>query len=457
MPKKCVKRLTYQILNLIFHSLCLSGLTWQITQISINFFKFDVIKDINVIMAEELKNDDSVLYVCFENHEILQFENFLSLVYSEPQRYGVRQPDKQKKVDMPVFKSRVLQMLNIHDRFYVTPDSLKLCEVEDLSGKYPEVSEFVYGSRYCYQFNISNMNCNFRRSWTKNVSSILISRGRKLPLFDSRGLLAVDAKGSINHSVIMRISSYFYSIKKLKWPYTDDCFDYQTINFADRLAAILNCSAEKTKLKPQQFLDRHIVLKKQYSFWNYTIDYSRREDEERNCKKRLKLDCSNRIYVTKVSLLATSDTFQPVFVIKTDQDSNPSFTIKSKPRIDNIDFVTYILGALGAWLGFSFIGINPVPKFFVVEGVDLKNRTEQSSGIGSSPEINNKFQRRIALVERKCDRNLNLMIGIRKQIDKSIARKIETDNINKNVLKEINKRMLNIEISIQRLALSTKA
>lgn len=39
----------------------------------------------------------------------------------------------------------------------------------------------------------------------------------------------------------------------------------------------------------------------------------------------------------------------------------PSFRIASKAKIEDIDLITYILGALGSWIGFSFLGFNPIP------------------------------------------------------------------------------------------------
>ena len=51
-------------------------------------------------------------------------------------------------------------------------------------------------------------------------------------------------------------------------------------------------------------------------------------------------------------------------------DTDASFSVISKPKIDDIDYVTYILGALGSWIGFSFIGINPIPHLFEKEGVN---------------------------------------------------------------------------------------
>ena len=44
--------------------------------------------------------------------------------------------------------------------------------------------------------------------------------------------------------------------------------------------------------------------------------------------------------------------------------NDPSFRIESKPRIDNIDYITYICGALGTWFGICALNFNPFPIFF---------------------------------------------------------------------------------------------
>ena len=54
--------------------------------------------------------------------------------------------------------------------------------------------------------------------------------------------------------------------------------------------------------------------------------------------------------------------------LSSDYGNSPSYVIESKPRIDHVDYVTYILGALGSWLGFSFLAFNPIPYFFNKKG-----------------------------------------------------------------------------------------
>lgn len=78
--KKSVSKQTCYIFNLLFHSLYLSGLIWQVTQISVNFFKFDVIEDINVIAPKENTQMEKILYFCFENYQILQNDKYKNIL-----------------------------------------------------------------------------------------------------------------------------------------------------------------------------------------------------------------------------------------------------------------------------------------------------------------------------------------------------------------------------------------
>lgn len=44
--------------------------------------------------------------------------------------------------------------------------------------------------------------------------------------------------------------------------------------------------------------------------------------------------------------------------------NKPSYFTRSQAKIQDVDFVTYIFGALGTWLGLSFWSINPIPFLF---------------------------------------------------------------------------------------------
>lgn len=59
--------------------------------------------------------------------------------------------------------------------------------------------------------------------------------------------------------------------------------------------------------------------------------------------------------------------------------THPSFEIASKPAIRAIDVITYTLGAMGSWIGFSFLNLNPTAF-----AVAIKNRVTRKE---NSPDI----------------------------------------------------------------------
>lgn len=87
IPKKSLTKTASLVFNAIFHMLCLSGLIWQVTQISINFFKFDVNKDINIKLPEEtFDGKNYALYSCFNNAEMLEsgaYERYLRPLFDK--------------------------------------------------------------------------------------------------------------------------------------------------------------------------------------------------------------------------------------------------------------------------------------------------------------------------------------------------------------------------------------
>ena len=98
MKKKQVNKITYVTSTYIFRSLCLSGLIWQITQISINFFQFDIIKDINVVMPEDSIEVEKVLYICSENSELLSYGRYIDMLESKGKNeWDVRNIEQEKR------------------------------------------------------------------------------------------------------------------------------------------------------------------------------------------------------------------------------------------------------------------------------------------------------------------------------------------------------------------------
>lgn len=359
MAKKQVSRLTFYSLHIAYHCLCLSGLIWHITHISTNFFAFDVIRDINVTMPEEINDVDHVLNVCFDNEDILHIDEYKKIVNEQKPtripRAAVTKRLRRKKIEMTP----------IGHRFNFTLPYKFL-----FRGHHNTVEEFIIGSSFCYQFIHPTVLFSLKSNLS-DVTTIGISRGELLPLFDHRRIFKVDGVSLTikkeNESHRLEIMSFKYMIEKAKWPYTERCKDYTTPEFKNRLQAVSNC-ASRMSLNESGFLFKEKILRTRSKYLNYSIGSSKNYTKyEEICEKENPSpDCLQNVHLTVVSPFKLVP--EQIMVLRKlhyviGHNSYPSFFIKSKPRIDDIDYITYILGSLGAWLGFSFIAINPIPYF----------------------------------------------------------------------------------------------
>lgn len=351
--------MTYSLLNVLYHALCILGLIWQITQISINFFKFDVNKDINVFMPEEITESDKVLYVCFDNHEVF-----------DPRNYNLfLRRNKVSRINpfrMPVasYRKKFLDKMTVQQRFNVTISKSTLVPLND------PVDDFIIGNSYCVQIRNATL-LYFNWESLNAVTSISVSMGQELPMFDKRRQKLINEFGLRNGTIKINVRSYWYSIVKLSWPYSDNCIDYRVRhNQSSRFGAIVHC--ENMRAMGRKMLSNERIVRRQSKYSNYSISTSNNPlENQTSCWDIYKqLDCSHAFYLTQVSRPLEYTFLTPSLIFSKDIGQDPSFLINSKPRIDNIDFVTYILGALGAWIGFSFIAINPVPYFLKIDGAE---------------------------------------------------------------------------------------
>lgn len=371
--RKIVPKSTFHILTLSYHALCLSGLIWQVTQISINFFKFDVLTDINVIMPDELITMNRVTYICFPNHNIFdkyKYTLLFDIKYKSSWRYRLMEDQKFSEIS----KRFLSRNSTIAERFQVTPDSDKF--FKSMFKTTTDHDEFLFGDDYCYQVKFCSV-IGIDHEWRRNISTISLTRGEKIPIFDYKRLNKFDIE--LQSTVSFKISSYMYSIRKKKWPYTDDCADYSILGYANRESAIVSCIDEK--LGGFKISALRIVTRNDTRYINYTIENSLNKSQEAGCRKIFKrLDCNDTVHMThipKPEIKKVTKGYTSIEITSMN-DTQPSLTIHSKPRIDDIDFVTYIFGALGAWLGFSSMVINPIPFVFQTEETYDKQNTSEA-------------------------------------------------------------------------------
>lgn len=205
------------------------------------------------------------------------------------------------------------------------------------------------------------------------------------------------------------------------------CFDYRISNSLNKYEAERLCE-EKTG--ENELASKRIISIHDTSYFNKTRYHS----NEESCNN-LPPDCNKTVHITSAATgEKTSESPEVDVGIYPNDGNEPSFTLESKPRIDNIDYVTYILGALGSWLGFSFLGVNPIPYLLKVasntpvsSNVDtgqtfLELRTELKTELKAEmkTEIQNEWKSISDLMKSSLDSMNEQMKQQKKQSDKMI-------------------------------------
>ena len=409
MGKFIVSSLCYQFLSIIFHSLCLSGLIWQVAQISMNYFKYETIKDINVIMPEEVKDADRVLNLCFENDAILDTDKYVDLLTRTP-KLAYLLPRKDEKLQ----KRNFLSMIRVRERFDITKENILMKKPFTST---PTPVTFIIGLMFCYQVALADAegakgkgNVPISHNDLSDATELYVSFSSSLPYFDYQRLQTLTnfigvKKDGAWEKVDYDARSFFYVTNRLEWPYSDECVDYvERYGYADRLNAIADydniarIEEEKSLSKYKvftkndtMFLNASVLLKMQF-----TLDGASVYD---------KMDCHRKAYFTVVDRVVSYKDVKPMPVLNigATKSADPSFIIESKPRIDDIDFVTYIFGALGTWIGFSFLALNPVPYVVRVnEGPSPENNNQTNQVMSEGPSLElNRLKNRISTLERE--------------------------------------------------------
>lgn len=119
-----------------------------------------------------------------------------------------------------------------------------------------------------------------------------------------------------------------------------------------------------------------------------------------------------------------------------DKAKQPSIDIVSKPQLDEIEYVTFICGAIGTWLGISFMDFNPIQFLFrFKQDGDKKTNVEvKTDGAGvedSHRETKNKVES-ISIIETNISGTLaRFKISMMEKRTKLLSQKI--DQINQKI------------------------
>ena len=155
-------------LSAVFHGLCLSGLMWQVSQISVNYFKFEIVSDIKVIIPESVLGKKSLNF-CFRNHELAKQDrlNAIRKLYTSTSEST---SEEIKNIVRFNFTIKEQFDISIHER--------------DIFEDNVNVTKFLTLFYICYQLENVNdtiQHYKMNQSYFKNTSFFFVSASRRLP------------------------------------------------------------------------------------------------------------------------------------------------------------------------------------------------------------------------------------------------------------------------------------
>lgn len=430
-----VSKRTLNVLNIIFMSILVSGLLWQVTKISINYFRFDVVSSIRILLPgiEEPK----AMNVCFDAYSVRN-RTRMTLFMETFNKTRIRRPISKQDIDRGGFEYVAFEYLSRRELFDLTLTSEELFPDNDHSNGIM-TGRMRYGLylQICYQLVSSTDATTVARnlypvgerlSSRKELKKLEVSTyaainiiGMKPPttmmLSDIsqvppiRSLIGRTQTRSYRH-----ISSYFYDINKLSKPYTDQCIKYGELEFRDRFDTIQSC-IENSTVNNYGKISRTRI----FTTLNDNEQFMFPDSNTTGLCHRLIHydDCHRQTHIPKYHIYfgmwnpdSGVDTFYRLF------SDESSYVIVSQPKIEHIDYVTYVFGAMGTWFGFSFLMVNPFGYFFVVSKVSTDQKADHDLELDNQiNQISSELIDQLKSAQQSIKHTMDRVINLEKQIN----------------------------------------
>ena len=404
-----VSKRVLTLCNLFYHSVCLSGLIWQVTQISVNYFGYGVVSTITILMPGN--EPPKSMTICFKAFQVSNHTTLDRIIrrngWDKPKPKAKREAKLSPLPPPPLSKptiSEVISYLTVQQRFDIAVSPTNAFAIADGSGRL-----FILNDMICYQLDPMNrlttklirttewLNKGYggetitvshltammearqgkARRGKATFIMVILSEQRKLPTTEF--LLTAPIIGDL-YEENYEVSSYFYETNRLRKPYEDNCFDYKTIDLIDRRDAVEEC-VNRDMISNRNISNQYKIFTQEY---NHRISRGPSVEEDiciyNRCEKEIRSkDCHEQVHFTSISIIRRIHGFGGV-VQKFSK--YPSFYIESHSKIDDIDFITYIFGAMGTWFGFSFLMINPF-QYILTTGneSDINPSTSQTQTV----------------------------------------------------------------------------
>ena len=347
--KKIVSKPVFWTLQILFHSACLSGLIWQLTEVSITYFNYEVVSDIKIIMPEK---DEFKKYLnfCFWASSTIRYDKYRK--YLEKYGFG-----NDSRIDQDFFKKDFIYFFLSQEELLETVLDAEI-EMDDLN----ERKSFLWSALICHQLNGKDEWVHvYPRTQMSNVSIIWVSTSRYPDDYSWERSVQIGHEVDTTSIIHLAINSYY--VHRLASPFADGCINFPELHFKNKYHAMYNCTEKdgnKTMMSQSRMVtkeDEHLMTFKRSS--KLVIG---------DCRKFNRSDCYSQTIFTQIlsKIIHRGKYDNYYYRIRFKPSNQPSTIIRSNAKIGFVDLITYIFGALGTWIGFSFIQLNPIPHLLTV-------------------------------------------------------------------------------------------
>ena len=237
----------------------------------------------------------------------------------------------------------------------------------------------------------------------QNVSYMFVSTSRYPDDHSWERGIALQFDWNTTLHIILSIHSYYLHL--LPSPFPDRCVDFSKLPFKNVYHAMYNCTEKDGN--DTRVSERRMVTK---------VDEHLRTLKRSNksvvgdCGKYQRNECNSQaIFTQMVSKNTPKERLEYLFQFI--DPLQPSTVVTSNAKIGFVDLITYVFGALGTWIGFSFLQLNPVPHLVTVARKNSDwNYNKSHKNILRILKCNERkyknVNQRVSLLEIRCARRI---------------------------------------------------
>ena len=402
-----------QAFFLLFKTICLIGLSWQLFEITSAYFKYKVNRHTSVFTPGKV--EDLSMVLCLPVAFAIDYNKFNSeLQYNWT-------PDEFNRKEM-------LLNLSIHQVYNYTYDAAKILYNvdywDDVWGGGPEsnnvsstmeMQKYFFSSNICYIYSVRSFKA-LNVQWIRGGSVVYlyfrkqISETPEFRLFIAETDIipfreTIEAKNIFRGKSsikpdFFKTSQYRIRRKLLPPPYETACYSYSERNFTNSIECIEHCLVQKSFNKWGVIPTRSLVPNKEvdYTFvkeGNHTKYIAELDTIRLSCQSlcpNTSCDDTQLLTIQETGTYIGWDILHQKNISigwERQTPSIPSVTILCRPSSILTELILYMMSSVSTWTGLSMMSINPI--------LLLRNLSKTKSAPRVSPLKHFERRERIAM------------------------------------------------------------